>query len=72
MIALGRAEGYRFALETQGSIAQGWFADLDTLVLSPKPPSSGETPDPAAFEACLAAAQGTRTVLKIVVFDDAD
>lgn len=72
LIATGRAEGYGFALETQGSVARDWFADLTLLVLSPKPPSSGETPDPAAFEACLAAAQGTRTVLKIVVFDDAD
>ena len=72
LIATGRAEGYGFALETQGSVARDWFADLTLLVLSPKPPSSGETPDPAAFEACLAAAPGTRTVLKIVVFDDAD
>lgn len=72
LIATGRAEGYGFALETQGSVARDWFADLTLLVLSPKPPSSGETSDPAAFEACLAAAQGTRTVLKIVVFDDAD
>lgn len=72
LIATGRAEGYGFALETQGSVARDWFADLTLLVLSPKPPSSGETPDLAAFEACLAAAQGTRTVLKIVVFDDAD
>lgn len=72
LIATGRAEGYGFALETQGSVARDWFADLTLLVLSPKPPSSGETPDPPAFEACLAAAQDARTVLKIVVFDDAD
>ncbi len=72
LIAMGRAEGYGFALETQGSVARDWFADLTLLVLSPKPPSSGETPDQAAFEACLAAAGRARTVLKIVVFDDAD
>ncbi len=72
LIATGRAEGYGFALETQGSMARDWFADLTLLVLSPKPPSSGETPDRAAFEACLAAAGGARAVLKIVVFDDAD
>ena len=45
LIALGHAKGYRFACETQGSIAKPWFGDLDTLVLSPKPPSSGETPE---------------------------
>ncbi len=72
LIAMGRAEGYGFALETQGSVARDWFADLTLLVLSPKPPSSGETPEPGAFEACLAAAGGARTVLKIVVFDDVD
>lgn len=72
LIALGRAEGYGFALETQGSIARDWFADLDMLVLSPKPPSSGERPDPAAFEACLAAGRGVATVLKIVIFDEVD
>ena len=30
----------RDTLETQGSIAQDWFAQLDVLTLSPKPPSS--------------------------------
>ena len=53
LITAGRARGYRFALETQGSIARDWFADLDMLVLSPKPPSSGMSVDWAAFEACL-------------------
>ncbi len=73
LIARGKAEGYRFACETQGSVARSWFAALDTLVLSPKPPSSGEAPDWAAFDACLAAAQdGPRVVMKIVIFDDAD
>ena len=73
LIALGRVEGYRFACETQGSIARPWFADLDTLVLSPKPPSSGETVDWDAFDACLdAAGDGSATVLKIVIFDDTD
>ncbi|WP_373029415.1 7-carboxy-7-deazaguanine synthase QueE [Sulfitobacter sp.] len=73
LIALGHAQGYRFACETQGSIAKPWFGDLDTLVLSPKPPSSGETVDWAAFDACLLAAKGAgNVVMKIVIFDDAD
>lgn len=73
LIALGKAEGYRFACETQGSVARPWFADLDALVLSPKPPSSGEVVDWAAFDTCLTAAQAEpETVLKIVIFDDAD
>lgn len=73
LIATGQAQGYRFALETQGSVSKDWFADLDTLVLSPKPPSSGVVTDWAAFDACLAAAGNhPQTVMKIVIFDDAD
>ncbi|MCX8997502.1 7-carboxy-7-deazaguanine synthase QueE [Rhizobiaceae bacterium BDR2-2] len=73
LIAKGHDEGYRFALETQGSIARDWFADLDYLVLSPKPPSSDMDTDWNSLEHCLAAAAGRpQTALKIVVFDDAD
>ncbi len=73
LIAAGKAEGYRFALETQGSVARDWFADLDVLVLSPKPPSSAMTTDWGALRACVdAAASGPRIVLKFVVFDAAD
>lgn len=73
LIARGRGDGYRFALETQGSIARDWFADLDTLVLSPKPPSSGMETDFAKLDDCLAMAAGRpMTVLKFVVFDDRD
>lgn len=73
LIARGHAEGYRFALETQGSVAKDWFAELDVLVLSPKPPSSAMETDWDAFDACLRAAAGKpQTLLKIVVFDEAD
>ncbi|NGO54910.1 7-carboxy-7-deazaguanine synthase QueE [Allomesorhizobium camelthorni] len=72
LIGRGHAEGYRFALETQGSVVRDWFGNLDVLVLSPKPPSSDMTTDWAAFEACLEAAHGVQVVLKLVVFDDWD
>lgn len=73
LIARGHREGYRFALETQGSVARDWFSELDFLVLSPKPPSSGMIPDWDAFDACLQAAQGKPDIaLKMVVFDEAD
>jgi 7-carboxy-7-deazaguanine synthase len=73
LINRGHGEEYRFALETQGSLAKDWFADLDYLVLSPKPPSSGMQTDWAVFERCLVAAgSGPQLALKIVVFDDAD
>ncbi len=73
LIALGQAQGYRFACETQGSVAKSWFGNLDMLVLSPKPPSSQETVDWGAFDACVLAAKGAdKIVMKIVIFDDAD
>ncbi|MEH6834837.1 7-carboxy-7-deazaguanine synthase QueE [Falsihalocynthiibacter arcticus] len=73
LIRRGRGAGYRFALETQGSVSKDWFAELDVLVLSPKPPSSGMETDWAAFDTCLHKAQGKpETVLKIVVFDETD
>ncbi|MEO9649146.1 MAG: 7-carboxy-7-deazaguanine synthase QueE [Roseobacter sp.] len=73
LITLGQSKGYRFACETQGSMAKPWFHQLDTLVLSPKPPSSGETVDWKAFDACVLMAKGAgNTVMKIVIFDDAD
>jgi 7-carboxy-7-deazaguanine synthase len=73
LIERGHREGYRFALETQGSIAKDWFADLDVLVLSPKPPSSGMETDWDAFDACLRmAAEKPQIALKVVVFDDRD
>ena len=73
LITLGKSQGYRFACETQGSIAKPWFSDLDTLVLSPKPPSSGEFLDWSAFAECLEAGRGaTHKNMKIVVFDEDD
>ncbi|WP_281966774.1 7-carboxy-7-deazaguanine synthase QueE [Roseovarius nanhaiticus] len=72
LIEMGRAEGYGFAIETQGSVARDWFAQLDMLVLSPKPPSSEMETDWAILQDCIDAAKDAPTVLKIVVFDEAD
>lgn len=72
LIDLGHAKGYQFNLETQGSIAQDWFADLDILTLSPKPPSSGMDTDWSALDNCLSAAKDTKAILKIVVKDEGD
>ena len=73
LITLGRRKGHSFLLETQGSIAQPWFADLDWLILSPKPPSAGMPPNCDALQSCLQAASGgPRCMLKIVIFDDRD
>lgn len=69
-------------VETQGSVWRDWLADVDTLVVSPKPPSSGMvTPKhDLARDRFLATAYRERrdgdapcgTVLKFVVFDETD
>ena len=69
-------DGFEVSVETQGSVYRPWLANVDRLVVSPKPPSSGEaTPEHwDQLEAFMASAlEGTPDVaLKIVIFDDAD
>lgn len=73
LIARGKATGYRFALETQGSVCKDWFLAIDSLALSQKSPSSGKDTDWTAFDQCLAATDPAQQVaLKIVIFDIAD
>lgn len=73
LIQLGKEKGYRFSMETQGSISQDWFSDLDVLTLSPKPPSSGMHTDWDVFDECLNfAGKAPQIALKIVIFDEAD
>ncbi len=72
LIAMGKAQGYAFALETQGSVARDWFCELEPLILSPKPPSSGEVVDWAKFDECLLKAGNADIAMKIVVFDEVD
>ncbi len=73
LITLGKSEGFTFALETQGSVAQDWFANLDILTLSPKPPSSGMNTNWDRVQDCInAAGEQTQISLKIVITDDAD
>lgn len=73
LITKGHSVGLSFALETQGSVARNWFRLLDHLVVSPKPPSSGEKTDWLKLtEAVRCAGPSTRTTLKVVVFDDND
>lgn len=73
LIKLGHSKNYKFALETQGSIAQPWFKDLDILTLSPKPPSSGMPFDLQALEKAIAqAGEQSKVIFKFVILDDED
>ncbi|GHO46416.1 7-carboxy-7-deazaguanine synthase QueE [Ktedonospora formicarum] len=80
LLDLGHAEGYTFAIETQGSIAQPWFAKLDYLTLSPKAPGM-RNPHPTNWERlerCIQYARQSKDgktpniCLKIVIFDEED
>jgi len=79
LIDLGHRYGYTFAIETQGSVAQPWFARLDYLTLSPKPPSSKQITRWDRLDRCVEYGQRERKgerhtaiSLKIVIFDDED
>ncbi|MEK9845481.1 7-carboxy-7-deazaguanine synthase QueE [Thalassospira sp.] len=78
LIAMGKQEGFTFAIETQGSIAKDWFADLNYLTISPKPPSASTSFDADALAACIDAAQsrgmldGPAITLKFPIRDEAD
>ncbi len=73
LIRLGKAEGYGFTIETQGTLARNWFADLAYLTLSPKPPSSGMVTDWEKLARCVeAGGPETGTVMKVVVFGEGD
>lgn len=70
LIELGHKHHYVFSMETQGSVPRPWMEDLDYLILSPKPPSSGEKPRFDRLEMCLAL--NAVRIFKIVIFDDED
>ena len=78
LIDLGHASGYTFAIETQGSVAQPWFAKLDYMTLSPKPPSSQQVTRWERLDRCISYARTRpgekhpQINLKIVIFDDED
>lgn len=78
LIDLGHDSGYTFAIETQGSVAQPWFAKLDYLTLSPKPPSSQQVTRWERLDRCISYARSgpeekhPQINLKIVIFDDED
>lgn len=72
LLEQGHNAGYQFSIETQGSVAKNWFSQLDHLVLSPKPPSSGMTNDWLQVNKCLELATTAEKVFKIVVKDEVD
>jgi 7-carboxy-7-deazaguanine synthase len=70
------AAGQQVAVETQGSMWRDWLGQVDRLVISPKPPSSGmaTTANAAQFARFAKHLESGRAhaVLKVVVFDGGD
>lgn len=65
---------YMVSVETQGSKWKEWLRDVDSLCISPKPPSSQMDTNMVEeqLEEFLANANGAPYFLKIVVFDQRD
>lgn len=76
LVAELQRQNFDVAVETQGSVWRDWLTQVDTLVVSPKPPSSGMagSKQDAQFQAFMRHADehGARLALKIVVFDETD
>ncbi|RZI51195.1 7-carboxy-7-deazaguanine synthase QueE [Aeribacillus pallidus] len=76
LIILLREQGFRTALETQGSRYQDWFLLIDDLTLSPKPPSSGMKTNFTVLDDIMKrlidGGRKDNVSLKVVVFNEED
>lgn len=81
LIELLHKRSYRVMVETQGTTFRKWFADVDDLCFSPKPPSSGMEWDFGVFQRILDGLAHAQLVyameprdpyLKVPVFTDED
>lgn len=72
-----RQMGFKFALETQGTIVPLWLDQMDHITISPKGPGMGERFEQSKFETFIWNIQNSwdtipRSCIKIVVFDQRD
>ncbi|MCL6516275.1 7-carboxy-7-deazaguanine synthase QueE [Alicyclobacillus sp.] len=74
LIRLLHERGIRVGLETQGSVWQPWFLEIDDLTLSPKPPSSQMTTNWDALDDMVGRLRAGEVnfSFKIPVFDEED
>lgn len=74
LISLLKEHNMRIGLETQGSVWQDWFYDIDDLTISPKPPSSNMETNFTMLDTIMERLTAHRghVSLKVVVFNDED
>ncbi len=74
LISLLHEEGWKVAVETQGSFWQEWMLQIDDVTISPKPPSSKMETDFSKLDYYIErlSEAGSNFSLKVVVFDDED
>lgn len=78
LIELLHRRAHLVMVETQGSTYRDWYAAVDDLCFSPKPPSSGNTTTPHDLGEVIDRyifwnpSTYRRAYLKVVVFDDSD
>ena len=68
-----RDHHYPVAMETQGSVSAQWFAKLDYMTISPKPPSSGNATSKDTVRDCIGWYGSDKPLcIKVVVSDGDD
>lgn len=65
-------QGWKVAIETQGSFWQDWLVDIDDVTISPKPPSSLMKTDLTKLDTFIYNLQHANVSLKVVIFDEED
>lgn len=65
-------QGWKVAIETQGSFWQDWLLSIDEVTISPKPPSSKMVTDFDKLDAFIEKLKDSNISLKVVVFDEND
>lgn len=65
-------QGWKVAVETQGSYWQDWLLDIDDVTISPKPPSSSMTTDFNKLDTFMHNLKDANASLKVVIFNDED
>ncbi|GAE24460.1 queuosine Biosynthesis QueE Radical SAM [Halalkalibacter wakoensis JCM 9140] len=65
-------EGWKVAIETQGSIWQEWMKEIDDVTISPKPPSSNMKTDFEKLDFYVEQLKDRKFSLKVVVFTEED